>query len=160
MNKKRPPIKLKTIEDGKELYTWLIVEDEYLRLTKLFGRDFQECGLCGTNLYGVPEPCKGCGKYTEFIDWSVFGIRDGLSSYSYFFPRVWTALRRGVHSKEFIFKALMDGRQGEETSHDAYCSECGLLTFARSLKGLEGGAPHITLATVTFPSIILFIIDI
>ena len=51
-------------------YLWYITEDEYLRLNKIFvGRDFQETGMGGTAVVGLPVPCEGCGKYTEFIDW-------------------------------------------------------------------------------------------
>jgi hypothetical protein len=53
------------------VYRWFIIEDEYLRLNKIFGRDFQEVGMGGTLVAGLPSPCDGCGKYTEFIDWSI-----------------------------------------------------------------------------------------
>lgn len=62
--------------------------------------------------------------------------------------RVWTAIQCGVHSKEFIFKALKDHRQGVETAHDVYCSECGTLTMARTINKAEGGEPNIYLAGV------------
>lgn len=64
--------------------------------------------------------------------------------------RVWTALRRGVHTREFMFNALKLGRQGAETMHDVYCSECGLLTPVRSRNNAEGGleAPRIEQAKV------------
>ena len=64
--------------------------------------------------------------------------------------RVWTALRRGVHTRQFLFNALRNGRQGAETMHDVYCSECGLLTPVRSRNNAEGGAeaPTIELAKV------------
>jgi len=124
-----PPTKLcYEDEDGAKIYTWYITEDEYLRLSKLFGRDFQETGLGGTQVRNLPNPCSGCGKYTEFIDW------------------VWTALQRSVHSKEFIFKALKEKKTGTELSHDIYCSECGKLTTARSINNTEGRAPNIYLA--------------
>ncbi|KAF5389007.1 hypothetical protein D9757_005103 [Collybiopsis confluens] len=119
-----PPTKLLGPQDGRDMHLWYITEDEYLRLTKLLRRDFQETGVGGTNVHGLPTPCRGCGKYTEFIDW------------------VWTALARGVHSREFMFKALVEGRQGVETSHDAYCSACGLLA-ARTGDDREGGKPDI-----------------
>ena len=64
-----PPHKLIGQQHGAPLYRWFISEDEYLRLSKLFGRDFQETGLAGTTFYGPPVPCDGCGKYCEFIDW-------------------------------------------------------------------------------------------
>ena len=54
--------------------------------------------------------------------------------------RVWTALKRGVHTREFMFNALKAGRQGAETMHDVYCSECGLITPVRSRDNAEGGA--------------------
>ncbi|KAF5379637.1 hypothetical protein D9757_009188 [Collybiopsis confluens] len=132
-----PPTRLISEEEGRKLYLWYITEDEYLRLSKLLRRDFQETGMGGTNVCGLPTPCRGCGKYTEFIDW------------------VWTALARGVHSREFMFKALIEGRQGVETSHDAYCSECGLLA-ARTGDNREGGKPDIfqagPLERFTYPS--------
>jgi len=105
-NKIKPPVKLLPHrEQDRETYLWYITEDEYIRLNQIFaGREFQETGLGGTKVVGLPSPCGGCGKYTEFIDW------------------VWTALRRGVHTREFMFNALKNGRQGAETMHDVYCS--------------------------------------
>ena len=67
-----PPHKLVGEQYGATLYRWFITEDEYQRLSKLFGRDFQETGLGGTTFYGVPAPCDGCGKYSELIDWFAF----------------------------------------------------------------------------------------
>ncbi|KAF8230009.1 hypothetical protein L208DRAFT_1401213 [Tricholoma matsutake] len=128
--KKIPPYKYLRHEYGAALYRWFITEDEYLRLSKLFGRDFQEAGVSATNLFGPPVPCDGCGKYTEFIDW------------------VWTALNRGVHSADFIFVALQNQRQGKETMHDAYCSACGVM-ISRSRNNAEGGEPDIFLAGVS-----------
>ena len=60
--KKVPPHRLVGEHLGATLYRWLIKENEYLRLNKLFGRDFEETGLGGTILYGPPVPCDGCGK--------------------------------------------------------------------------------------------------
>ena len=58
------------------MYLWYITEDEYLRLNHIFtGRDFQETGMGGTKVVGLPAPCEGCGKYTEFIDWWVSFLR-------------------------------------------------------------------------------------
>jgi hypothetical protein len=67
-----PPHKHVGEYSGASLYRWFITEDEYHRLSKLFGRDFQETGLGGTTLYGPPVPCDGCGKYSELIDWFGF----------------------------------------------------------------------------------------
>jgi len=124
---KIPPTKLIGEVDGANMYIWYITENEYLRLNELFKRDFQETGVAFTRLFGLPGPCDGCGKYTEFIDW------------------IWTALHRGVHSAEFMFNALKDGRAGEESMHDVYCSECGA-AVAYSRDNIEGGAPNIRLA--------------
>ncbi|KAF8545791.1 hypothetical protein OG21DRAFT_93120 [Imleria badia] len=133
-NKIKPPIKPCPVDaEGRPTYLWYITEDEYLRLNQIFvGRDFQETGLGGTKIVGLPAQCPGCGKYTEFIDW------------------VWTALRRGVHTREFMFNSLKQGRQGAETMHDVYCSECGVLTAVRSRNNAEGGleAPTIEQAKV------------
>ena len=74
-----PPHKLVGEEFGAPLYRWFITEDEYLRLNKLFGRDFQETGLGATTLHGTPVPCDGCGKYSELIDWS------GILHFSFLF---------------------------------------------------------------------------
>ena len=44
-----PPHKLIGQQHGAPSYRWFISEDEYLRLSKPFGRDFQEIlGLAGT----------------------------------------------------------------------------------------------------------------
>ncbi|KAF5375994.1 hypothetical protein D9757_008850 [Collybiopsis confluens] len=122
--RQRPPTKLVGREEDRETYLWYITEDEYLRLCKLFRRDFQETGLGGTKVLGQPSPCRGCGKYAEFIDW------------------VWTALSREVHSREFMFKALVEHRQGVEVKHDVYCSQCGLLTLSAG-DDREGGKSDI-----------------
>jgi hypothetical protein len=63
--------------------------------------------------------------------------------------RIWTALHRGVHSAEFMFNALKDGRVGQESMHDVYCSECGT-AVAYSRDNVEGGAPDIWLAGVSW----------
>ena len=47
-----------------------------------------------------------------------------------------------------MFNALRNGRQGDEVMHDVYCSECGAVV-AYSRDKAEGGAPHISLATVS-----------
>jgi hypothetical protein len=65
------------------------------------------------------------------------------------FGRVWTALHRGVHSTDFMFMALKNGRQGNETEHDVYCSECGTLTAARCPDDSEGPQANIQLAGVS-----------
>ena len=139
-------------ENGRDTYLWYITEDEYLRLNKIFGdREFQETGLGGTKVVGLPSPCPGCGKYTEFIDWwAAFRMITIWTMLTSVFFRVWTALRRGVHTREFMFNALKMGRQGAETMHDVYCSECGLLTPVRSRNNAEGGleAPTIVEAKV------------
>ncbi|KIP05954.1 hypothetical protein PHLGIDRAFT_479671 [Phlebiopsis gigantea 11061_1 CR5-6] len=124
--RKCPPTKLLPQNDGYKTYSWFITEDEYLRLCSLFGREFQECNLGATLVNGLPTPCKSCGKHTEFIDW------------------VWTALRRGVHTADFMFEALKDRRMPKENMHDVYCSQCGTLTMGRSRNNAEGGAPHIS----------------
>ncbi|KDN34050.1 hypothetical protein RSAG8_12857, partial [Rhizoctonia solani AG-8 WAC10335] len=126
--RQQPPTKYIGKEDGQDLYRWYITEDEYFRLNKIFRRDFQETGLGGTFVVGLPSACPGCGKYHEFIDW------------------VWTAIMRNVHSSDFIFNALAKSRQGRETDHDVYCSECGTLTIKRKKDTSEGGAPDIYLA--------------
>jgi len=122
-----PPHKLAGELFGASLYTWFITEDEYHRLNKLLGRDFQETGLGATTLCGPPVPCDGCGKYSELIDW------------------VWTALNRGVHSADFMFHAFKNGQQGKQSVHDVYCSACGVM-IARSRNNAEGGQPDIFLA--------------
>ncbi|EPQ51739.1 hypothetical protein GLOTRDRAFT_132557 [Gloeophyllum trabeum ATCC 11539] len=127
--RKPPPTKFLGHEDGQPFYRWYITEDEYHRLCKVFGgRDFQETGIGATLVVGQPQPCKHCGKYTEFIDW------------------VWTAIQRKVHTADFMFEALKDGRQSKENMHDVYCSRCGTLTDCRSRNNAEGGAPNILLA--------------
>ncbi|ELU42430.1 hypothetical protein AG1IA_03541 [Rhizoctonia solani AG-1 IA] len=71
------------------------------------------------------------------------------SSSSTLHIRVWTAITRNVHSSDFIFNALVKSRQGMETEHDVYCSECGTLTIKRQKDTNEGGAPDIYLARVS-----------
>lgn len=47
-----------------------------------------------------------------------------------------------------MFNALRDGRVGQESMHDVYCSECGT-AVAYSRDNAEGGAPNIQLAGVS-----------
>ena len=75
-----PPHKFVREQFGASLYRWFITEDEYHRLNKLLGRDFQETGIGATTFYGTPVPCDGCGKYCELIDWF------GFLHFSFFFP--------------------------------------------------------------------------
>ena len=142
-----PPHKLVGELFGASLYRWFITEDEYHRLNKLFGRDFQETGLAGTTFYSPPVPCDGCGKYSELIDWFGFLL---FSFFSVFlaYHRIWTALNRGVHSADFMFLAFKNGHQGKESVHDVYCSACGVMV-ARSRNNAEGGQPDIFLAGVS-----------
>ena len=129
------------------MYRWFITEDEYFRLNKLFGRDFQETGLGATTLYGPPVPCDGCGKYSELIDW--FGVSSILNLFPYeSYHRIWTALNRGVHTADFMFLAFKNGNQGKDSVHDVYCSACGVM-IARSRNNAEGGQPDIYLAGVS-----------
>ena len=75
-------------------------DGQYLRLNKLFGRDFQETGLGGTTLYGTPVLCDGCGKYNELINWFGFPLflLFLLLSLSHH-DRIWRALNCGVYWK-------------------------------------------------------------
>lgn len=77
-----------------DVYMWYITEDEYLRLSKLFGRDFQETRLGGTKVHGLPVPCRDCGKYTEFIDWwdSMILFCQSLSIVKLGFGRLYNAV--------------------------------------------------------------------
>ena len=63
--------------------------------------------------------------------------------------RVYTALERGVHSPGFIFDSLKAGHTPKGVHHDVYCSVCGHLTHVRDASGNEGGARHISHATVS-----------
>ena len=56
-----------------------------------------------------------------------------------------------------MFNALKNGRQGAESSHDVYCSQCGLLTNARSNNKAEGWNPDILSAGVSLPCIVVSI---
>ncbi|KAL0952168.1 hypothetical protein HGRIS_008781 [Hohenbuehelia grisea] len=141
--RKPPPTKLLGSEDGVNSYTWFITKDEYLRLCKIFGREFEETNLGATRVVGLPAPCTTCGKYTEFIDWSVFKEFLCFIDVGSLSIRVWTALRRKVHTSDFMFEALKDRRMPKENMHDVYCSECGTLTQCRSRNNAEGGAPNI-----------------
>ena len=62
--------------------------------------------------------------------------------------RVYTALQRGIHSKEWIVKALREGKISQKNAHDVYCSRCGHLTLFRDPTGDEGGVNHIVDAAV------------
>ncbi|KAF5345422.1 hypothetical protein D9757_013478 [Collybiopsis confluens] len=83
-------------------------------------------------------PSSSTGRFCSLQGFTISSLDELVTR----FRRVWTALARGVHSREFMFKALIEGRQGLETSHDAYCSECGLLA-ARTGDDREGGKPDI-----------------
>ncbi|TFK89919.1 hypothetical protein K466DRAFT_413046 [Polyporus arcularius HHB13444] len=107
----------------------MIGQDEQERLSALLEADFYDTGVAGTYVTSPPQVCPHCGKETEFIDW------------------VYTALKRGVHSPEFIVESLKASRTPEGVHHDVYCSGCGHLTHVRDDSGNEGGALHIAHAT-------------
>lgn len=65
--------------------------------------------------------------------------------------RVWTALHRGIHSKEWLVQSLKEGKLSKKNAHDVYCSRCGHLTAFRDPSGDEGGMHHISHATVPSP---------
>ncbi|KAI0704789.1 hypothetical protein C8Q76DRAFT_683865 [Earliella scabrosa] len=110
-------------------YAWIIGDEEARRISELLGNDIRETEFLGLYLSAPPQPCSHCGKDTEVIDW------------------MWTALNRGVHSKEMIFHSLKTGALSKKKAHDVYCSSCGHLTHARDSSGEEGGMPHISHAT-------------
>ncbi|KAJ3480626.1 hypothetical protein NLI96_g8215 [Meripilus lineatus] len=110
-------------QDGSPTFAWEITCDEYLRLSKLFNRDFGETKVIRTYVTAPPKPCVSCGKWTEFIDW------------------VYTALQRTVHSPDFMFNALRDGTIPKGKKHDVYCSNCGTLTHIRTANKIEGEFP-------------------
>ncbi|RPD75448.1 hypothetical protein L226DRAFT_534357 [Lentinus tigrinus ALCF2SS1-7] len=116
-------------ELDRPVYSWMISQDEEERLSALLEADFHDTGVAGTYVTAPPQTCPHCGKETEFIDW------------------VYTALKRGVHSPEFLLESLKAGRTPEGVHHDVYCSGCGHLTHVRDHSGNEGGALHITHAT-------------
>ncbi len=53
-----------------------------------------------------------------------------------------------MHSPGFIFDSLKAGNTPKGVHHDVYCSGCGHLTHVRDRTGNEGGALHISHATV------------
>ena len=58
--------------------------------------------------------------------------------------------------REFMFSALKMGRQGAETMHDVYCSECGLLTPVRSRNNAEGGSEALNIVEAKVRNIVKF----
>ena len=134
---------------GGPVYSWMISQDEQERLSALLKADFYDTGVEGTYVTAPPQVCPHCGKETEFIDWQVpqSGTVHCIDQ-DRFSHRVYTALERGVHSPEFIFESLQAGRTPEGVHHDVYCSGCGHLTHVRDSSGNEGGALHISHATV------------
>ncbi|KAI0260440.1 hypothetical protein BC834DRAFT_973449 [Gloeopeniophorella convolvens] len=118
-----PPPYTEVKRDDRLAYRWEITPDECARLSALLERDFKDTKLVASLVTTPPKACVGCGKYSEFIDW------------------VNTALKRSVHSPNFIFNALVNRQTGQEAWHDVYCSGCGMLTHLRSRGNAEGGAP-------------------
>ena len=135
---------------GSPVYSWMISQDEQERLSALLKGDFNDTGIEGTYVTAPPQVCPHCGKETEFIDWRVSSdYQCGIVHYiDLLFHRVYTALERGVHSPEFIFESLRAGHTPKGVHHDVYCSGCGYLTHVRDSSGNEGGALHISHATV------------
>ncbi|KAI0739103.1 hypothetical protein C8Q80DRAFT_1275275 [Daedaleopsis nitida] len=112
-------------ELDRPVYSWMIGEDEQGRLTDLLEYDFHAIGVAGTYVTAPPHKCSRCDKETEFVDWA------------------YTALARGVHSREFIVASL---KATSGVHHDVYCSRCGHLTHFRDHSGREGGSMHIAQA--------------
>ncbi|RPD53843.1 hypothetical protein L226DRAFT_433340, partial [Lentinus tigrinus ALCF2SS1-7] len=85
-------------------YAWFVDADEEQRLAKLLGleseSEFHELDFLGFYATAPPYPCPRCGKETEFIDW------------------VFTALERGIHSREWIVASLKAGRNSKKGPHD------------------------------------------
>ncbi|KAI0800142.1 hypothetical protein C8Q74DRAFT_394068 [Fomes fomentarius] len=116
-------------DHGRDVYLWRISENEQERLSALLEQDFYDLEVDGTYLNSPPQTCSHCGKETEFADW------------------VYTALKRGIHSPEFIAESLKLGNIPKGRLHDVYCSRCGHLTAFRNPTGEEGGAYHVSHAT-------------
>ncbi len=57
-------------------------------------------------------------------------------------------MQRKVHTTDFIFSAMKQRRQGDQTAHDVYCSGCGTLTHLRANVNATGVAPNIWAAGV------------
>lgn len=73
--------------------------------------------------------------------------------------RIYTALKREVHTPAFLFHAMKNRLMPVETAHDVYCSGCGVLTHCRSKDKAEGGAPDIASAGVRPMFVSAFQID-
>ncbi|KAI0750530.1 hypothetical protein C8Q74DRAFT_373981 [Fomes fomentarius] len=115
-------------------YAWIIGEDEGRRIGELLDHDMGDLDFLGFNMNTPPLVCPHCGKETEVIDW------------------VWTALNRGIHSKEWLVQSLKEGKLSKKNAHDVYCSRCGHLTAFRDPSGDEGGMHHISHATPYDPA--------
>lgn len=58
-------------QTGYPVRGWYITEAESARLTKLFGREFKDLKMVGTNVNGAPRRCKVCSKWFEYYDWYI-----------------------------------------------------------------------------------------
>ncbi|KZV93514.1 hypothetical protein EXIGLDRAFT_835695 [Exidia glandulosa HHB12029] len=91
------------------VYYWRIDDDQAGRLSRLLDIDFGELGIIGQFVNGVALECAQCGKVSGLDDF------------------VYTAIKTGVHTKDFIVQTLQDrsnARRGNGTLHTLTCCEC------------------------------------
>lgn len=97
--------------DAKRLFVWVMNASEKARLLALLGDSFDREPMrsvfIGHRVTGPPSPCPTCGKLAEFVDWAS------------------TAVSRGFHTPEFVYRSLELGNQPKENMHDVFCSRCG-----------------------------------
>lgn len=62
--------------------------------------------------------------------------------------RLYTALERGIHSREWIFASSKSGRNSNKGAHDVCCSRCGHFRADQDLSREKGGMSGFIDATV------------
>ncbi|RDX40296.1 hypothetical protein OH76DRAFT_1490409 [Lentinus brumalis] len=83
--------------------------------------DYHELDFLGFYVSGPPLSRPRCRKEAEFLDW------------------LYTALERGIHSREWIFASSKSGRNSNKGAHDVCCSRCGHLTADQDLSRERAG---------------------
>ena len=90
-------------------FLWEVGKDETERISQLLDVNFAKYGIDGHWVADVENkvPCEKCGKLSGLDDF------------------VYTSLKKGVHSREFLLKMFLAIEPGRGANHLVDCAECG-----------------------------------
>lgn len=103
-----------TTENGDKAYFWPIEKRELNDIREIFDDEKREIDLKGTWVTIPQRNCHNCGKREDFLD------------------SVYTADRDGVHSKEFMKRALLaDKRENKAPDRFVRCANCDTQSLSK-----------------------------